>query len=148
MLPFTHKLTLAEVALRIFLIIGVVAAIGIPYQLRDKTPPAIYGPVAKSYQSEITSGLQKVGANTEERFCIQTNKRRLKVWCRSTQTTPEVVAQYFITAGWNTTTETSTTQIVLVSRGRRMKIENMAEVVSVSIEDEITSPTAAPMIAR
>ena len=89
-----------------------------------------------------------MGANTQERFCVQTNKRRLKVWCRSTQTTPAVVAQYFIKAGLKTTAETSTTQIVLVSSGRRMKIENIDEVVSVSIEDEITSLTAAPMITR
>lgn len=145
---YTHKLTPAELALRIFLIIGVVAAIGIPYQLRDKTPPAIYGPVAKSYQSEIISGLHKVGANIQGRFCVQTNKRRLKVWCRSTQTTPAIVARYFITTGWHTVTETSATPIELVNSGRRMKIETLDEVVSVSIEEEITSPTSAPMIVR
>ena len=146
--PITHKLTIAEVIFRIFLVSGVVAAVGIPYYLRDAAPPAIYGPLAKSYELEIVTGLQKVGASTVQSPCLQTNKRLLKVWCASTQTTPDALAQYFISNGWVKNSGTDINSIVLLTTSKRMRIRVVENEVIVSIEEATESQIAAPISAN
>lgn len=146
--PTTHKLTIAEVFFRIFWVIGVVAAVGIPYYLRDARPPAIYGPLAKSYELEIVIGLQKIEASTVQSPCLQTNKRLLKVWCTSTRTTPDALAQYFISNGWVKNAGTDINSIVLVTTNKRMRIRLVEKEVIVSIEEATESQIASPISAN
>lgn len=126
----------SEILFRIFLFAAVALAFGLPWIYRDTTPPAIYGPIAKTYHAEIIASTS-AGATSAQRIeCRQSNKHKLRVWCAASGTDAESVAQHFVFSGWQRLDSSDSRLIVLEHRGKTARITPENQVVHISIEEQ------------